>query len=250
MIINTISTIGFNRADELDYVAKDGILPIAHDAEPTPFFTFISTINHTIISQLPYPNTTNGLEQAVWSPTTGHFYAAIPQSQANPGGEIAELDPTTTPPAFVRALALPANCIPHGLALGPHPNAIVGCSTPAAANPTLPAGTQIISVILNITTGTTTTITQVGGSDEVWYNPGDNRYYLAANTWTTTGLTGGRLTPGLGIIDAGSNTFVANVPTAIGAHSVAVDPSTNSIFVPFPNGAIGAFATAALNQAL
>jgi len=248
-IINTISTGGNNRADELAYDAKDQIIVIANDAETPPFFTFISVVNQTIISKLPYPTTTNGIEQPVWSPTTGHFYVAIPQSQTNPGGEIAELDPTTTPPSFVRAFALPSNCIPHGLALGPHPNAIVGCSTPAAANPTLPAGTQIISVILNITNGSTITITDVGGSDEVWYNPGDNRYYLAANTWTTTGKTGAPLNPVLGIIDAGTNTFIANEPTAIGAHSVAVDPFTNQVFVPFPNGAIGIFAGAALAQA-
>ena len=36
---------------------------------------------------------------------------------------------------------------------------------------------------------------QVGGSDEVWYNPGDNTYYLGASSWTSTGVTGGPAAP-------------------------------------------------------
>src|SRR5207244_2487594 len=99
--------------------------------------------------------------------------------------------------------------------------------------------------LLLVATGSTTLSPQVVDSDEVWYNPGDNRYYLAANTWTTTGLTGAPLNPVLGIIDAGTNTFVANESTAIGAHSVAVDPANHAAFVPLPNGAIGIFTRAA-----
>ena len=49
------------------------------------------------------------------------------------------------------------------------------------------------------------TFSQLGGSDEVWYNPGDNKYYLAMSSWTSSGKTGtGNPTPSLGIIDAGS----------------------------------------------
>src|SRR5262249_7781220 len=151
----------------------------------------------------------------------------------------AVLDPTTF--KFARASFPVPDCAPHGLALGPFPNALVGCSGAG-----LPAGRPMQSLIINIQTGAIVkTITQVGGSDEVWYNPGDNRYYLAANGMTTTGLVGGALLPVLGIIDAGSNTFIANVETAVGAHSVAVDPVTNAVFMPFREGAVGVFTQAA-----
>src|SRR5262249_17737853 len=127
-------------------------------------------------------------------------------------------------------------CTPHGLALGPHPFAIVGCNGTAH------------SFVLDITTGATTEIPQVGGSDEVWYNPGDNRYYLAANanTKTVAGLVGTTLNPVLGIVDAATNSWVANVPTAVGAHSVAADPTNQQVFVPLTNGAVGIYTQRAL----
>jgi len=47
------------------------------------------------------------------------------------------------------------------------------------------------------------TITQVGGSDEVRFNPGDNNYYTASSSHTSTNLVGGPADPVLGIIEAG-----------------------------------------------
>jgi len=73
------------------------------------------------------------------------------------------------------------------------------------------------------------TVTQVGGSDEVWFNPGDKHYYLAANS-----NPGG---PVPGVIDAETNTWIQNVPTFTGAHSVAANPINNHIFVPLRAGA-------------
>src|SRR5205085_6649066 len=106
--------------------------------------------------------------------------------------------------AHLREPLSPRTCTPHGLALGPHPFAIVGCNDPTH------------SFIMNITTGAVIEIPQVGGSDEVWYNPGDNRYYLgaSANTRTLAGVVGTTLNPVLGIVDAGANTWIASVPTA------------------------------------
>jgi len=73
------------------------------------------------------------------------------------------------------------------------------------------------------------TITQVGGVDEIWYNPGDNRYYLAARDMPTG--------PVMGVIDAGTNLWLQNVVTNTNSHSVAVDPSNNHAFVPLQAGA-------------
>jgi hypothetical protein len=96
-------------------------------------------------------------------------------------------------------------------------------------------------------------VTGVSGSDEVWFNSGDGRYYLAARNQPNA--------PVLGVIDAKSQTLVQVVPTintagkafvypAGTSHSVAVNPNNNKVFVPLPannvfpaclNGCIGVF---------
>ena len=80
-------------------------------------------------------------------------------------------------------------------------------------------------IVLDIRTGAVlANITQVGGADEVWFNEGDNRFYVAARD-----NPGG---PVLGVIDAATNSWIQNVPTAPNAHSVAADRKNNHIFVP------------------
>jgi DNA-binding beta-propeller fold protein YncE len=115
-------------------------------------------------------------------------------------------------------------CTPYGLAFGPNQQLLVGCGKEKDAR----------SIILDTKTGQViATLTQVGGSDQVWFNSGDNRYYLAA-----------RYNPGgavLGIIDARSNTWVENVPSVKGAKSLAVDPMTNRVFMPLPQKGVGVF---------
>jgi hypothetical protein len=84
--------------------------------------------------------------------------------------------------------------------------------------------------VINGTTGSIlATINNVGGVDEIWYNSGDNRYYLAARDMPTG--------PVLGVIDARTNLWLQNVTTNANSHSVAVDPNTNHAFVPLQAGA-------------
>jgi hypothetical protein len=76
-------------------------------------------------------------------------------------------------------------------------------------------------------------IHELGGMDEVWYNPTAQRYD-----------TGSRDQPGgpvLGVIDAITNTWLQSVPTGVNTHSVAADAKNNAIFVPLtaPNPACG-----------
>ncbi len=85
------------------------------------------------------------------------------------------------------------------------------------------------------------TIMQVGGSDQVWFNPGDKRYYLAARGMTSNGLKSGTPTPVLGVIDATTNTWIANVPTGPNAHSVAANPINNEVFVPLKGLGVGVY---------
>ena len=72
------------------------------------------------------------------------------------------------------------------------------------------------------------TIDKVGGVDEIWFNPGDSRFYVAARD-----MPGG---PVMGVIDAKSNQWLQNVATNTNSHSLAVDPSNNHVFVPLQSG--------------
>src|SRR5207253_2348290 len=87
----------------------------------------------------------------------------------------------------------------------------------------------------------------VGGSDEVWFNPGDGRYYTASRSNPGAVPNGKNPTtdPVLGIIDAESQSLVQLAPTFNNpnptsppprgtAHSVAVNSHNNEAFVPLP----------------
>ncbi|MFZ3263750.1 MAG: hypothetical protein WA172_07105 [Terriglobales bacterium] len=126
-------------------------------------------------------------------------------------------------PVVVNSFPLP-DCMPTGLSQGPGDNFLVGCADHDGE--AFPPNEYVI----NGTTGQIlATIYNVGGVDETWYNPGDNRYYLAARDMPTGAV--------MGIIDAGSNLWLENVATGSNSHSVAVDPSTNHAFVPLQAGA-------------
>jgi len=117
------------------------------------------------------------------------------------------------------------NCMPSGIVQGPGHDFLVGCGDHDGI--AFPPN----AIIIDGTTDTiVTTITQTGGVDEVWYNAGDNRYYLAARDYPPG--------PQLGVIDAGTRQWLVNLPTSSNAHSVSVDPFNNHVFVPSQAGAI------------
>jgi hypothetical protein len=81
-------------------------------------------------------------------------------------------------------------------------------------------------VIMNALNGKIiSTITQVGGGDEVWYNSGDRRFYVTANDKSTPPVTS------LGVIDAETATWLQNVPDPGGRQAVAF-AENNHIFTP------------------
>jgi len=235
-IVKSISTGGTKRADELAFDQKDDVILVANDADETPFVTFISEKERTVLGHISFPDATNGLEQPVWDPVTHLFYMSVPQIGADPlRGGIAVMDPRSR---SLRTVFPVASCQPAGLALGPHQHLLVGCSQDAIA-----AGAHAQTIVMNARDGATVaTITQVGGSDEVWFNPGDDRYYLAARGMTSNGLSSGTPTPVLGVIDAEDNEWITNIPTGPNAHSVAADPINNHIFVPLRGKGVAVFA--------
>jgi DNA-binding beta-propeller fold protein YncE len=218
-VTDTISTGGKFRADELSYDPKDHVILVANDADQPPFVTFISTTSKTVLGKIEMPQATMGLEQSGWDAETGLFYISVPTTTTNPGGELDELDPTAMKISKVFPLT---NCNPAGLGIAPHSHVMVGCTA-------YPANVQVVDARNG---STLATITKVGGVDEVFYNSGANQFYVAAQGMTADGTKTGAPTPVVGIIDARTNEWLQNIPTVLGAHSVAADPRNNHIFVP------------------
>ncbi len=225
---------GVKRADEMAFDPDDHVVLAAWDDDADLFVAFISVSSTpTVLGKIQIPEALGcGIEQPVYDHFLNRFFLAIPctsainntnhNSAVHANGEIAVINPKTMLIENVFPLD-GTNCFPHGLTLGPRQNLLLGCSGDA------PAGTQMKSIIMQATTGNILhTFTQLGGSDEVWYNIGDNHYYLAMSSWTSTGLTGGPSTPSLGIINAGTAdsgpgapSFVQNILTTRTSHSVA-----------------------------
>lgn len=233
-IVATISTGGVARCDEIAYNPDNKQAIVINNADPSPFATIISTDpnNRQILKKLLITDSlgnniaTDGLEQPVWDPVSKKYYLSVPTVGAGTTGAIAVIDPVTF---GVTLLSLDVN--PAGLTLGPNNHLLVGASNAGKS--------EIIDTSGNLIAN----IPQVSGSDEVWYNPGDNHYYLAARD-NPTG-------PVLGIVDAGTNTWIQNIATDFNAHSVAADSVNNEIFAPLTplasdpqcvNGCVGVYA--------
>ncbi len=250
-IISASETGASRRADELAYDPDHQLILMAWDDDLDLFIALISVSsnpnNINVVKQiyfrspnplnLPCPTggcSTGGIEQPVYDHATRRFYLAVPASEGHPNGEIAVIDPISKEvvDAFDTTGTGPGDgvpCFPHGLTLGPRQNLLLGCS--GDGDP----GTQLITIIMKATTGKVLkTFTQAGGSDEVWYNPGDNKYYLAMSSWTSTGKISNPPTApsnpasSLGIIDAGSRDsgpggpeWIQNILTTRTSHSVA-----------------------------
>ena len=228
----TTGSAGF-RTDEGCYDPDDKLVMFANPADSPPYATFISTTTNTVVATLNFTGSA-GLEQCVYDPGTKKFFINNDGTAANPHGELdAILASTAVAGTPVIAAAYPeGTCGPTGLALGPAEQMVVGCDAPA--------GSPQITLIMSATSGAiVTTITKVGGEDEVAYDPKLNHYYVAARDWTAdgisqTGKTGATFTPVLGVIDAATDAWIGNLPTGANAHSVAVDSTTGNVFVAVP----------------
>ncbi|HEX3550384.1 MAG TPA: hypothetical protein VHT53_08415 [Candidatus Elarobacter sp.] len=228
----TTGTAGL-RTDEGCYDRDDNLIMFANPADSPPYATWISPATNTVKTKYTFTGS-SGLEACIYDPTTKNFLINNDGTAANPHGELDVISAASvvagTP--TVSAAYPEGNCNPAGLDLGPGDNLVVGCDAPA--------GDPQITLIMNAATGNiVATITQVGGEDEVAYDPFSNRYYTAsrdmtANGTSSTGAPGATFTPVLGVISASTNTWIENLPTGAGSHSVAVDPTNGNVYVPVP----------------
>ncbi len=169
-----------------------------------------------------------GLGGMTYNPNSGYWLLANENSigTTNIGSvDVIDLQLGTGNGPYVRNSFVMPNCMPTGIVQGPGNDFLVGCADHDGE--AFPPNEYIID---GTSGAILATINQVGGVDETWYNPGDNKYYLAARDMPNG--------PVMGVIDAKTRQWLANVTTNANSHSIAVDPSTNHAFVPMQAGGI------------
>jgi DNA-binding beta-propeller fold protein YncE len=223
-IVDTISTGGKKRADEVAYDPKNEVFIIANDKDEPPFLTLISTKpGHKIIKKIDVPDASDGIEQTIYYAPKGTFLTAIPELKGEEGiGGIAVINPLTGEISNVMKIA---DCAPAGLAQGPGHNVLVGCSTGGAKTKLKP-----VTIVLNADTGKEVArIAGIGASDEVAYSAKNGQYYI-----TGRDMPNG---PIFGVIDAKTNTLIQSISTGGNTHSVAVNEANGHVLVPTPKSA-------------
>jgi PEP-CTERM motif len=252
-LLQSISTGGATRVDEMAYSPLTHQVLAANNAETPAYGNLFSTTNGTSPVTLLNPPghitvpigqggiDSGGMEQPAWDPITGTFFVSIPQLAGanNPGG-VSEI---STAGVVLRTIDFGTmgitNCSPTGLALGASGNLLVGCGNVGAAAILLnPAGAGSI----------VKTFAGLGGTDELWYDPALGDFFVTGNNGTNDTRFFDVVT------DAALGGIIAqtvNLPTTTSAHSIAVDPFNGDVFVPLaggvadtlcPNGCIAVYA--------
>ncbi len=246
-LTHTILTGGKKRADELCFDPRNHLILMANDADTPPFITFIATgrntVNtpYTVVKTIPIPEATNGIEQCQWSRRTGKFYLNIPEVNG-PGddsapGAVLVISPETMKIEKVFNIPHDKCAGPQGMAIGPDEQILLGCNASTS------------SVIINERSGEViATLPNEGGPDEVWFNEGDDHYFLARSAAVGPNQL-------LGVVDARDHHEDQSVVTAgktiagRNAHSVAADPIFNQVYVPIPAGVSTVCSSAGGNDA-
>ena len=244
-----VGTAGF-RADEGCFDADDHIYMISIPDADLPYAAFINTDTQTVIGFVNWVDTdgatpAGGNEQCQYDAGTKSFLVNNDNTIANPHGEVDVI-----PAADIKSMVVGSTaniftlagvkrfplgvCDPTGLTLGPGTDMMAECRPGDA-------GAQLTSIIMNRTNGQIVTTLAVGGGDQVTYDARTNRYYIAASRWHASGVNdlGGGCSatnpcvPTLFVVDADTHNVLPHISTGNNAHSVAVDPVSGQIFVPY-----------------
>jgi len=261
-----INTGGTTRVDEMALTTDGGLLLAANNAEDPPFGTLfrangdnagssVAILSKIVVSPAIVPTGFGlSIEQPAWDPKTERFYVSIPVIANNPtacnygqlsgpitcDGGLLVVNPATLSPgtntigAFdptTNTGVVPLHrCGPNGATVGPHDDLLLGC-TPQNN----PSDTE--TLVINAKTKNMALIENITGSDEVWFNKGDFRYYTGSSRDCGTSGTcpdPAHGFPGfaqLGVID-GTSVLIEKIPQSSGSHSVAADSKRNFIYVP------------------
>jgi hypothetical protein len=198
--VQSVSTGGTHRVDEMAYDSATDILVAANDREgqDANFITVMKAHPLSIVGKIPCPQCVGGIEQPVV--IDGKFYIALPATTANPNGEIDLINPTTLK---LDQVIKAADCAPTGLAAGINGLFVTGGG----------------GCVVDPRTGTGTHISDAGG-DEIATLPGRGIYaFVIAGTQT------------LNLADAGSNQVYQTLPVNLG-HNLAANQDNGEIWIP------------------
>jgi len=212
--------IAYDPVNQTVYVVTDN---------PPEYLIGINLPYKQIVAQIPLPVSSDLI---TWNSINGKIYIAAEDADgtdSNAAAGVYSYDPASGPSGTVSLVTkIGPPCPGHGIDIDPISNiAVMGCF----------GGTgDIGDVVVNLTTGTPLpTLTDVGGTDAVVYNPNLRRFYIsgALGTATTSGCPKGTgpFTPILGIAD-GVTGKLDGVACIGGGHIVGVDPYTNDVYVP------------------
>jgi hypothetical protein len=234
-----IQTGGTLRADEMDYDPVNRVVIVSNGDSTPAFVTLISSTTFKILKQVVFDGTNGtpdtsqgGIASVLYNSRTKKFLISIPEVGSDlTAGAVAVMDPATG--EVTQVFSGLNNCMPSGMAQGPGENVLVACDLGFPAPDPVQFAPR--TYVINGNTGTIlANLTQVGGVDYAAYNPTDHHYYLGARDFFTS-PTATTASPVLGVIDADNNEWIENFPTGTNAHSVAVNPVNNQIFVPIEN---------------
>lgn len=237
-LIKSIDTGGAGRSDELAFGDVDGgRILIANPNEPTTAFTtLVNTQTQSIIGKVLYdegahaglpapghgfktnfgtPLVQHGLEQSAFA--SGRFYLNVPATIQNTGGEIDVYDANA---ARITAIFPLTTCGGTGLAAGRNGDLFVECGDSLR--------------VVDANNGTEDArYPDLGGADEIWFNPGDGNVYVELQA-----------KGGVGVLDTvHKKTLFIPVAGTQGVHSIAASSRNNRVFMPISdnpdNGAGG-----------
>jgi len=250
----TATTHYCGRADEIGYDPEDHIILIANPSplSPTkcsatganctnaagvaaagaaldPYATFISAAPpYAVLGRLTFAGA-GGLEQPLWDPENHRLYLTVPGKTGVTPASVAVINPTTmmVEKAYTLdclALTGVAGVGTTGIALGASQHLLVSaCGFP---------------IILNASTGAAIkVIKQVGGGDEVWYNPGDRRFYV---TGVDPAVTPPAPAQSLGVINAETATWLQNVTIVRGKNPASFAENNQTFAIVQITAAIAA----------
>ena len=227
----TATTHYCGRADEIDYDPIDHIVLIANPSPLSvtvphvsidPYATFINgDPPYNVLGHITFVGA-GGLEQPRWDDQTQRFLITVPGKMIGATivtpASIHVINPTTmlsekAYPIDCQAIAGVTSVSVTGIVLRPNQHILVSA-----------CGFPVILTLDEQTSNVIEVIEQVGGGDQVWFNPGDGRFYVTGLDMTTsTGVQS------LGVINAETSAWLQNVPDVRGKNPAAL-PENNHIF--------------------
>ncbi len=203
--LNVIGEVGLTSpADLVAYCPVINSVFVCNDEKPELWI--IDPEARIIVTSITLPG--SGMEDLDFNQDASYLFQNLKESSS-----LAKIDPKTRQVVDQWPTA-PAEK-PHGLAMVPSAGAVL-----------IAGGTGKL-VLMDLTSGKILASTDIASRvDEIAYDPALQQAYCASGlgTMSVVGVTPSKLTT------------LASIPTSAGAHSIAVDPTTHTVWIAYAKG--------------